>query len=443
MSLSRNKTALPSTNSKEAAKIKSQEPIKSLQIRKRVRVAYIMSRFPKITETFILQEMLAMERLGIEVEVFPLLRERTDKIHPEALKYIEIAHYEPFISLSILRINLSYFFQKPRKYLGTLWDLLRANWGSFRFFTGAIGIFPKSVYFAHLMKKEKIDHIHAHFASHPAASGYIIHRLEDIPYSFVAHGSDLHRDRHMICEKVSAASFVVSISQFNRDIIVEECKGEFKDKVFVIHCGVDTITFRPNFEKKATEENEKTLKIICIGTLHEVKGQTHLIAACKLLAERGVEFTCQFVGDGPDLEFLEWQTLEAGLTNIIEFRGSLTRQEVIEIFQSVDVLVAPSVPSSDGRREGIPVVLMEAMASGLPVVASEISGIPELVNDGINGLLTPPGDSTAIADALEGLRNDPQFSQSLGEAGREKIVREFDVYKNAEILVGHMKKKLI
>ena len=174
------------------------------------KVAYIMSRFPKLTETFILYEMLAMRQQGVQVEVYPLLREHEDRMHPEALQFVDIAHFQPFINLPIIRANLHFLRTKPYIYLKTLWDVLRANWGSFKFLTGVIGIFPKSVLFAYQMRADNVQHVHAHFASHPAAAGFIIHRLVGIPYSFTAHGSDLHRDRHMLREKVAEACLCCS-----------------------------------------------------------------------------------------------------------------------------------------------------------------------------------------------------------------------------------------
>jgi glycosyltransferase involved in cell wall biosynthesis len=397
----------------------------------RLKVAYIMSRFPKLTETFILYEMLTLQKQSIEVDVFPLLRERTEVMHPEAKQFVEVAHYQPFISLPIIRANLHFLWNKPRAYLITLWDLLRANWGSFGFFTGAIGIFPKVVLFAYQMKVAGINHVHAHFASHPAAAGFIIHRLVGIPYSFTAHGSDLHRDRHMLCEKVAEAEFVVAISDYNKELILSECQGNYRDKVTVIHCGVDTDIFQARSSETPHEKGENPFVILCIGTLHEVKGQPYLIEACRMLQERGIDFVCHFVGDGPDGYALIAQADKAGLSEKVRFHGRLTRDEIARLLQDADVLAAPSVPTRDGRREGIPVVLMEAMGSGVAVVASKISGIPELVKDQTTGLLVPPRDATSLANALERYFADPQLRRQLGRAGRKTVVKEFDLIKNA------------
>jgi glycosyltransferase involved in cell wall biosynthesis len=407
----------------------------------RLKIAYIMSRFPKLTETFILYEMLAMQEQGIQVEVYPLLREKVEVMHPEAEAFVQVAHYQPFLNLPIIRANLQFLLRNPGVYLQTLWTLLRANWGSFNYFTGVLGIFPKVVLFADQMRKQNIDHVHAHFASHPAAAGFIIHQLVGIPYSFTAHGSDLHRDRHMLREKVAAAAFVAAISEYNRNLILSECRGKDGDRVMVIHCGVDTEVFQFRTSETPFEKGENPFMILCIGTLHEVKGQAYLIEACRILQERGVDFICHFAGDGEDRAALTTLAEQAGLSSRVHFHGRLTRDEIAQLLQDADVLAAPSVPTSDGRREGIPVVLMEAMGSGVPVVASAISGIPELVIDQQTGLLTPPRDATSLADALECYFTDKDLRKRLGKAGREKVVKEFDLNKNAALLIQHFSKE--
>jgi len=394
-----------------------------------MKVAYLVSRFPKLTETFVLNEILAVEKQGVAVELYPLLRERTNKMHPAAVSWVRLAHYTPFFSLAILRSNLRFLLLKPGPYLKTLRDLLWATRGSMRFFQGALAFFPKSVHLARVMVEAGITHIHAHFASHPAAAAFIIHRLTGIPYSFTAHGSDIHRDQHMLLEKTAEAAFVVPISRYNRDVILRACGGKHAKKMHIIHCGVDTDKFHP-----ASRAEEGPVRILCIGTLHEVKGQTYLIEACRILKEKGTRFSCHFIGDGPDLAALAEQAKNAGLDERVFFHGRLEQHEVIQILHQADLLVAPSVPSKDGRREGLPVVLIEAMACGLPVVSSRLSGIPEIVEDGVNGFLTEPGDSPAIAEAIDKLCARPDLRKQFGVEGRCKVELEFDQSTSARQL---------
>ncbi|MFG0335410.1 MAG: glycosyltransferase, partial [Maioricimonas sp. JB049] len=381
------------------------------------RIAYMMSRFPKITETFILREMVEMQRLGVTVEVFPLRRERTQVIHPQARPFVRRAHFTPMMSGRILAANVRRFLRSPVRYVQILSTLVRANWGSRRYLAGAILFFPKAVLLAERMQQERIDHLHAHFASHPAAIAWVIHQLTGIPYSFTAHGSDLHRDRHMLAEKVCNAAAVITISDYNRRLILKEVGTDCGDRLHVIHCGIDPDEFSPRTRRTEFERGDGPFQVVCVGTLHEVKGQRYLLEACARLAEQGQPVFCHFVGDGPDQAMLESLAGELGIAGAVRFHGRRTGPEIRELLQQVDLLVAPSVPTRSGRREGIPVVLMEGLGSGLPVIGSDLSGIPELVRHELTGLLTPPGDSQAIAEAIDRIRADETLREALAQAG--------------------------
>lgn len=401
-----------------------------------MKVAYIVSRFPKITETFVLNEMVAVEKQGVQISLYPLQRERTEKMHPSAPAWVQRARFTPWFNGAILRSNLHYLFGKPGVYLKALRDALWGARKSRRFLAGALAFFPKTAHIARMMEQEGITHVHAHFASHPTMAALIIHRLTGLPYSFTAHGSDIHRDKVMLAEKTAEAAFVVPISYFNRDVILQASAGQHAEKMRVIRCGVDLSRFTPNGWRTAIQP----MRILCVGTLHEVKGQQVLIEACSLLKQRAarsirpVPFTCHFVGDGPDMAMLTQKVAEAGLNEQVFFHGRLDQSEVVEQLHRADVLVTPSVPSADGRREGLPVVIVEAMACGLPVISSRLSGIPEIVLDGVNGFLTEPGDAAAIARAVETLANDPDLRRRFGEAGRCKVEAEFDEDMSAKQL---------
>jgi len=407
---------------------------------RRPTVAYVVSRFPKLTETFVLYELLAVERAGATVELYPLLRERTAIMHPEARPLVARAHFAPFLSPAIIASQVWWLTHHPRRYLGTLATVLRGTIRSPNFLLGAIGIFPKVSTAARRMAEGGVEHVHCHFANHPAMAGFIIRRLVGIPYSFTAHGSDLHVDRTFLCPKVHEASFVIAISDDNRREILATCPGPTAaERVVVLHCGVDTDRFRRDRQPAAPGDE---LMIMSVGTLHEVKGQAVLVDACKRLARRGIAFRCGLVGEGPDRAALEARIAAAGIGDRVKLLGVRTRQEVAELLASADVLAAPSVPTSGGKREGIPVVLMEAMASEVAVVASRLSGIPELVEDGRSGILVPPGDPDALADVLAGLALDPDRRRALGAAARARVLEGFDQQRNAEILLDRIERSL-
>ena len=396
------------------------------------KVAYVMSRFPKLTETFVLNEIRAVERLGLQTEIYPLLRERQAVVHEEAAPLVARARFQPMVSLPVVMANLETLFRRPAAYFSVWSDVLRGTWGSANFFLGAVGILPKCVWMAREMEQDGISHVHAHFANHPAVAAYAVHRLTGIPFSFTAHGSDLHVDRRMLPEKVDAASFVVAISHYNKSMIVEECLGKNADKVHVVHCGVDPEWFG----QRRPSAGRSPFEIVCIASFEPVKGHRYLIRACQQLLLRGIDFTCHLVGDGPQKNEIERQISLAGLSEVVVLHGAKTRLEVARIVARSDAAVLASAPTRRGKREGIPVALMEAMSAGLPVVASSTGGIPELVNHDHNGFLVPPGDPQALADALERLAVDAALRDRLGRAGRETIVREYNQQQCAADLIG-------
>jgi glycosyltransferase involved in cell wall biosynthesis/peptidoglycan/xylan/chitin deacetylase (PgdA/CDA1 family) len=399
-----------------------------------LKVAYVMSRFPKLTETFILYEILELYNQGVQVEVYPLLRQRETVTHQAAERLLPQIHFRPFLSISVLMANLHFIRRRPLAYIKAWFEVLWGTLGSARFFAGAVIYFPKVVRFAYEMSQSGVQHIHAHFANHPALAALIIHRLTGIPYSFTAHGSDIHRDTTMLARKVAAAEYVISISKYNKELIVEECGEQLRNKIHVIHCGVDPNVFAP-----CQTPTDRPLQIICVGSLVEVKGHKYLIEACRILKSRGIDFLCHMVGNGPLRAALEKQIKEAGLNDRINMHGALPRMEVASRMAGSDVMALTSALARDGQREGIPVVLMEAMASGLPVVASRLSGIPELVESGKTGFLVPPGDPVAIAEALETLARDKQLRIRMGRAGREKALREFNLRQSATRLLAYFR----
>jgi colanic acid/amylovoran biosynthesis glycosyltransferase len=277
------------------------------------------------------------------------------------------------------------------------------------------------------MEKLKIQHVHAHFATHPAVAGLIIKRLTGIPYSFTVHGSDLHVERRMLCKKVEAASFAAAISLYNKGVMLRECGPDLFDKIHVVHCGVDTEFWRATRNALARQ----SFRIVCVASFEEVKGHAVLMEACKRLARRGVNFTCHLVGEGPLKQVIAKQIVDHDLGKEICLHGALPRTGVRELLAEADVFVLASVPTKEGKREGIPVVLMEAMSCGLPVVASDLSGIPELVLNRESGILVPPANVRDLAAALETLYKDPELRVKMGRTGRQRIVNEFSLERTA------------
>lgn len=393
------------------------------------RIAYLMSRFPKISETFILYEIVALEELGLEVEIFPLLRERERLQHREADRLAARAHDIPLASRAVLSAQLHWMRRRPFKYLAAWGAALRGNLRSPRFLLRAFAVVPLAATFARRMEASGVDHIHAHWATHPALAAYVASRLTGIPYSFTAHAHDIYVERTMLDEKIRRSAFVVTISDFNRRFLEQHYGRLAEEHVVVVHCGTDTTLFRPPATRRPGPWT-----IVCVASLQPQKGQTYLVEACRRLVAEGVQLRCLLIGDGETRPTLESQIHDAGLEGRVDLLGQQPRHRVVELVGAADVIAQPSVVLASGKMEGIPVALMEALAMERPVVATAISGVGELVEDGVTGLLVAPASATQLTDALRRLHMDPELGAKLGSAGRRRVVEDFDLNRSARQL---------
>lgn len=390
-------------------------------------VAYLVSRFPKLTETFILFEMNALESLGVRLELFPLIHHQEGVVHPEAETWVQRAHYrnwyDPRLALSLLY----WLIRAPFKTLGLWFRVFSAYRLKPKYLLRSMLTLWLGFDFARQMARLGIVHIHAHWATYPATAAYLIHQLTGIPYSLTAHAHDIYVDQTMLGEKIRSAAFVVTISEHNRRYLIQQFGSD--EKIQLLHCGVDTNQFIP----PESRENE-TFKIICIGALEEKKGHHYLVEALKEVLDRGISFRCLLVGEGPLRETLNHQIREARLEGQVVLLGGLPRSKIIELLKGVDVMVLPSVRLESGKQEGIPVALMEGMAMELPVIATRISGVPELVEDGVNGLLVPEKDPAALAAAILAVYQDPESRRRFGINARKVVLADFNLHKSAQVL---------
>jgi glycosyltransferase involved in cell wall biosynthesis len=309
------------------------------------------------------------------------------------------------------------------------------NFRSKKFLLRALAVVPQAALFARQMEQLGIEHVHAHYATHPALAAYVVRQLAGIPYSFTAHAHDIYVNRTMLGEKIRAASFVVTISEYNRTLLAD-LYAESREKTVVIHCGVDPDVFRPAERTSPPRRRTGPFTLVCVASLQEYKGHPYLVEACALLRDRGIPFHCFLIGEGDDRQAIEAQISNLGLERQVQLLGRQPRNRVSRFVREADAMVLPSVVTSTNKQEGIPVALMEALAAERPVVASAISGIPELIEDGVTGLLAPERDAAALADAVERLYADPDLGARLGAAGREKVLRDFHLSRNAGRLHG-------
>jgi glycosyltransferase involved in cell wall biosynthesis len=242
------------------------------------------------------------------------------------------------------------------------------------------------------------------------------------------HSNEIYFDRLLLKDKISCAQFVVTISDYNRQLLHKLWPDlDVSDKVHVIHCGLDPDTFSP----PESRQNAHEYTILGVGQLAPRKGFHVLIEACHHLAERGVDFCCHILGEGPERNRLEALIQEYELHKQVQMPGRVYQEEIGSYLNRADVFALPCVTDKSGDQDGIPVVLMEAMATELPTISTNISGIPELITHGQSGLLISSDDAVALADALQQLANDAELRRRLGKTGRETIVNAYNISQSA------------
>lgn len=399
-------------------------------------VAVLMSRFPTVTETFILREMIEMERQAQPVRVVPMIRENPRVIHEAAKPWVGRALYTPFLSLPIVRANLRTMLRRPLRYFGLLARLKLGTLTSPEVFARTLAVFPKSVYLAEQLTREGIRHVHAHYATHPSTMALIIASLSDITFSFTVHAHDIQVNRALLRWKLRETRFVRSISDFNRRFLEQLYPAEAAGKIDVIHVGIEPQPYEENGRR--VQPPVGAPKILCVAAHKPYKGLPVLIEACRILRDKGVSFVCDIVGDGPMRAELESMIRTAKLESAVRIAGARPQEEVTRMMAEASVFALPSIVAADGQMEGIPVALMEALASGRPVVTTSISGIPELVENDVNGILVPPGDAAGFAAALERVLSDPAMRTEMGRRGQEKVRAEFTLEECTRMLVARL-----
>ena len=409
-------------------------------------IAVLLSRFPSVTETFILREVIEMERQGQPVCLMPLLHEHPPIIHDEARPWVERALYTPFLSIPIVAANVRAMVRHPARYIGLVGRLLLGTLHSPRVFAGTISIIPKSFYLAERARALGIRHVHAHFATHPATAALIISAFADATFSITIHAHDLfsRRYRPLLRMKLGKAAFVRVISRYNREHLRTLYPDAPLEKVHVIHVGIEPDLYGSTAPPvPAVTEGDVApvgspgpVRLITVAALRDYKGIPVLLAACRRLLDEGVNVQCDVVGEGPMRPQLEREIQRLALEQSVRLVGAKPQHEVRTLLADGPIFVLSSIVMPDGWMEGIPVALMEAMASGAAVVTSRISGIPELVEDGVSGVLVEQGDPEALAHEIRRLAAAPDVARQFGMAAREKVNASFRLDTTVEQLLS-------
>lgn len=424
----------------------------------RARVAYVLKGFPRLSETFIANEIHLVESLGLDLRLYSVKSGDAGKRHAVVDRIAApLTVMPPTASISgaslagwlvrhapaYLLPHLALLATRPRRYLRTLAravGLARRHRGP----TGA----PRNVFvkefvqagrIAHaVLRAGDVRHLHGHFCHGATTVTWFVADLAGLPFSFTAHAKDIYQAKlnpgDLLQRKIAAARFVATCTCANEVHLKRVATEVDADKVRTIYHGLDTTLFRP---RPAPASTGDAPVVLAVGRFVEKKGYDTLVEAAALLRDRGVRFRCVLVGErGEDSDRIAALVAARGLGDVVTMHGPVAQEELVDWYARSTVFVLPCQVMADGDRDGIPNVLVEAMAMGIAPVSTDVSGIPELIDPERNGLLVPPRDPAALADAIARLCDDAGLRRRLGAAARRTVVERFDARMTTRALVG-------
>lgn len=391
----------------------------------KARIAYILSMFPALSETFILREIMELRRRGVEIDIFSLKPCSDALVHPGARELVEEGrvHYaSPWRGLlRFTRLLLT----RPGQVLKVMADFRRSFTGSGMSLAKSFTSMVLAADLIPFLRAEGVTHIHAPWATYPSTAAWFCSRLAGFSFSFTARAHDLFLEDHGIGIKLREARFAQTITEYNRSLIRRRFPSPEPTALHVIHSALDLADFH------ARREPVQPALLLSIGRMVEMKGFADLIDACALLRDRQIAFQCLIIGRGPLHKELSRQLEQRGLSDCVSIQPPVPQAEIRRLLTQATCFVLPCVTASDGDQDGIPNVLMEAMAARVPVVSCPTSGVPELVQHGRTGLLAEPRNPHSLAYQIRRLLFDEELRERLSEAGRLKVEDEFNIRKNA------------
>jgi colanic acid/amylovoran biosynthesis glycosyltransferase len=393
------------------------------------RVAYVVSRFPVATETFLLREFDRVDRHpGVELELFSLFRGERGSVHRRGERWTARVHRGR--PAEALRGLAWWGVRRPARLLSTVALVARDHAVRPTVLVRALVTVAIAAANARMIAGLRVQHVHACWATYPALAAWVCWRLTGVPYSFTGHAHDLFVHQLGLERKLRDACFAIAISEHNRAFL--SAFGGAGDHIQLVHYGVDLSTYRsrPRGPRPSGE-----VRALCVASFHEFKGHRVLIEALALGGPQVDRVTVELVGEGPLRAEIEDLARRRGVLHRLQFSGRLSEQQVAERLDAADLAVLPSIVARNGDTEGIPNALIEALASGVPVVSTRVSGIPELVRDGETGLLADPEDVEGLRRAIERTLADPGAAEARAVAGRRLVEREFDIDASGRRLV--------
>jgi glycosyltransferase involved in cell wall biosynthesis len=387
----------------------------------RLRVGYVLKMYPRFSETFIVNEILAHEAAGVDVRIFSLRPPGDGRFHATLadvrapVTYVDHRAIKPTDLWRLLRTEADAMGQRP----GALDALLAAD----------VGDAKQALEVAGDVRAQGITHLHAHFGSVATTVARLVSALTGVPFTFTAHAKDIFHeevDADDLRTKVRDASACVTVSDFNVDHL-RHTLGPVGD-VVRIYNGLHLDRF------PWSDPAHRRPEVVAVGRLVEKKGFADLIDAIGLLRRSGRAVPCTIVGSGPLEAALRQRVEQSGLGDLVSLAGARPQHEVVEVVAGASAMVAPCVVGGDGNRDGMPTVLLEAMALGTPCIATPVTGVPELVADGETGLLVPPSDPGAVAQAIASLLDDAPLRTRLARGARRRIEEDYDVARQSRRL---------
>ncbi len=383
-----------------------------------MKVGYVVSRFPHVSETFVVREMTAVEAAepSIALQLYSLFPPTNPTLHPSAEPWLA-RHHRARLAAG-LRAYAGWLARRPLRVLSSTAIIAAAHARRPALLLKAMTTLVLAAEHARTVRRSEVDHVHAYFASLPALGAWLCHRLAGVPFSFDAHAYDVFLDRTLLHRKLSDAAFVVAGSEYVQALL--EPYGGGATPVLVLHAGIDPRNYRFRAGRLPATG---PVRAICVASLQEYKGHRFLLDAVAGVPDLRLEL----VGNGPLRPELEHQAAKLGIADRVVFHGELGEDRVKELYEDVHLCVLASVKDRHGLMEGLPVALVEGLACGLATVSTRLSGIPELVRDGETGLLAEPGDAESLTDALRRTIADPAAADARAHAGRRLVEEEFDV----------------
>ena len=396
-----------------------------------LRVAYLLKTFPRLSETFILNEILGLEKLGMDIQIFSLKRPADEPVHPAVAQVKGSVTYIPALAPEF---RLKDIFALLLSHLGVLLTRTRRYFATVRFHFGQPGKsrvkdFLQAGYLARLLDRGDYGHLHAHFANVPTTVAELVHRLTSIPYSFTAHAKDIYLTPPAeLARKIAGATCVLTCTAYNQGYLADLAPNG--TPVRLAYHGIDVGRFGAT-PPDASGCDDGAPLILSVGRFCEKKGFEYLVEACRILKERGRSFRCQIVGYGELQGRLETLIAHLGLRRRVSLIGKMTQDQLAALYPQASMFVLPCLVTGNGDRDGIPNVLIEAMVSRTAVVSTNVSGISELVEHKKNGLLVQQRDAHALANAMETLLLRPGVRSRLADRGRETVLRRFTLEASA------------